>query len=201
MLITKVLKKTTGEDNKKTEMYEYHRSNPNTDWPRKQVYDSKSHCPHGSHCVGRDLGKLPLTPGVLETRLTSYSRGFGQQPCSVHLSLVMIMVLPVHSGLLLVAVRWLCSSRCWESLVNGRSQKHIHRLRLSEFDMVSCLQKPLLDLMLIDTGWKFRTRGPCCLHDLVLGEQYLCLRQHVARCCCCHYCCVRLTTLRRLSPR
>jgi hypothetical protein len=31
MLITKVLKKTTGEDNKKTEMYGYHRSNPNTD--------------------------------------------------------------------------------------------------------------------------------------------------------------------------
>jgi hypothetical protein len=28
MLITKVLKKTTGEDNKKTEMYEYHVQTP-----------------------------------------------------------------------------------------------------------------------------------------------------------------------------
>lgn len=61
MLVTKILKKTTGEDNKKTEMY-----NPALSFAMylepillimNQVYDCKSLCTNWSHCFSCDLSQ------------------------------------------------------------------------------------------------------------------------------------------------
>lgn len=61
MLITRVLKKTTGEDNEKTEMYAYDAqvyflacSN------QSQVHDSKSNSSNRSHCIGCDIGQYSV---------------------------------------------------------------------------------------------------------------------------------------------
>lgn len=59
MLITKVLKRTTGEDNKKTEMYEYSLIvlwGPFVLIPI-QVHDGQSFSTHRSYSIGCHFGK------------------------------------------------------------------------------------------------------------------------------------------------
>jgi arginine exporter protein ArgO len=60
MLVTKILKKTIGEDNKKTEMYNSALSLLAIDLNAhllitNQVYDSKSLCKNWSHCISRNF--------------------------------------------------------------------------------------------------------------------------------------------------
>lgn len=58
MLITKVLKKTTGEDNEKTEMYGCSSTNLPSILIQKKVHDSKPYCPHRLNRICRDIGQF-----------------------------------------------------------------------------------------------------------------------------------------------
>lgn len=57
MGVTKVLKRTAGEDNKRTEMYSLrHCGRPST--YRLQVYDCQSNCSHGIDSVSGHIGRI-----------------------------------------------------------------------------------------------------------------------------------------------
>lgn len=59
MIVTKVLKKTTGEDNKKTEMYAATTTVTQSLFlmTKQQVYDGESNGSHRSYCISCDIGK------------------------------------------------------------------------------------------------------------------------------------------------
>lgn len=111
MLVTKVLKKTTGEDNKKTEMYAFIKFQLSCIVHvfvliLVKVHDGKPNSPNWPHGVGRHIGWFVFLQSILlEPDQLLPSPGYGPLLCSAPPSPAIITVFPGRSGLLPVVAQ------------------------------------------------------------------------------------------------